>query len=481
MPETWTLWQVVGHDLTNPEFIEQPAQPLVPEFPMSVWRCDPLVDGGEVSCPLFPDWVQIKVKQVFQLPYIQVYAMLSSAANYLLYNGLAILQPTMCEETEELCGMWSVDLEHPIDPENKWKLLVEGNVLKVNEQLFTIKRTEEVWEGATGYVRVYAEHIWYQLADNWIFATPFDVKTIEAKTCASAINQIMALSPPKTIPGGIAYSFHGTSNMPTYETTFYAALDSGCTPIEMILGENGIIAAKGGELHRDNFNFSINTRKQGASDHAADIRIGKNLTGIKRTIDTSTMCTYLEVTDAGTGNGKAIGWDTAVGSQYGVFFPHHVARSEVINIPDGIQFRFEYLGQYTQALFATACMPIISYEISIEDVRMNPDFEIIADEKIRCGDIVRVIDYRLGGDTGGEMMLEVTGTVYDRITGKCKSITIGNKQSFVYHPTQPILYDQSGEPIHPVPLWYEVWVQDATGRYLYDANGVKIIITEGED
>lgn len=122
-------------------------------------------------------------------------------------------------------------------------------------------------------------------------------------------------------------------------------------------------------------------------------------------------------------------------------------------------------------------MPIIGYEINLEDVRKNPDFSLDADDDIRVGDIGYVYDKRLGSEQDDyALKLEVTSTVYDRITGKCRSFTVGNSQSFVYHNSMSFIRDKDGNIIKPQEFGYEIWVSDSTGRFLYDSLGRKIII-----
>lgn len=465
-----TYWIIdTEGNLTNPEFIGIVRDGLTLPAPASAWQIDQEVNLGYPFITIFPDNVRIHVEPVKQKPYIHVYSIRTSQLGFDT-NGIAILTPTSCEETEELCGMWSVSLEHPVDEDGKYQLLVEGNILRVNDQLFTIKRTEESWDGSTGRVSVYAEHIFYQLCDEWIFAWAQETKDIKAKTGQLAINQILGMAGAYSpIPGGQMYNYTGYSDMVYNDSLYYAILDNGCTPVDLILGENGIIAAKGGELYRDNFYFSVCRRKEDARDNAFDIRIGKNLRGIRRTIDSSSMCTYYHVTDSDTGGIAAVGWDTApeTWSFWRDYLPHHIVRSEQFSFPEGTDFRYERLVQEMFARWYQVCMPIICYEIDLEDVRQNPDFSmILGDESIRVGDIGRVYDPRLGG----EIQLEITQTTYDRITGKCTSIVVGNKASFVYHPTARIV---QGEPKF---MGGDVWVQDSTGRYLYDKNGVKIMM-----
>lgn len=474
-------WYTDSNGINNTEFLDD--VPFMAEpFPLSIWQCDSRVDNGFAYVPLFPDAVKIDPHPVPQNPYIVVFLITATQAELMASgsNGQAILTPTLCEDTEELSGMWSLQLEHPIDPEGRWKLIQEGNIIRAGGQLFTIKRTEEIWEGATGRITAYCEHIFYQFGDNWIFADPINIVEFKAKSYKDTIEQINSYLTDKIIiSGGTVYSYTGVGDDAQFNSLYYVALQDGCSPIEMILGDQGVIHAKGGELYRNNFYYSIYPRKEYASDNAFDIRIGKNLTGVKRTIDTTTMCTYYRLTDALTGMWNNWGWDTS-GSTIPVwrnYLPHHVVRSEVISLPADIDFRFERLCQEGEARFQEICMPIIGYEINIEDVRQNPDFEMSADENIRVGDIGLVYDNRLGAEQDDyALKLEVTSTTYDRITGKCISFTVGNSQSFVYHNTMSFLRDKDGNIIVPDNLGGEIWVSDSNGVFLYDADGVKIIL-----
>ena len=475
-------WFVGPDGIDNTEFLPD-APYLKAPFPVSVWQCDPAVDRGFAHVPLFPDAVRIEPHAVPQLPYISVYDAHTDQAHLEIIqnNGLAILTPTVCDDHEELCGMWSLNLEHPIDNEGRYQFIQAGNLIRAGGQLFTIKSTYESWEGNSGKVSAYAEMIWYQLADEWLLFTPDNSVLMAAKNAQTALDRIMgACSSLVLIPGGVRYGFNWYApDEMSYDVVWYALLKEGHTPVDMILGEGGLIATKGGELHRDNFYFSICPRKETARDNAFDIRVGKNLRGIRRTVDTTTMCTVYQLTDSDTGAALRIGWDTqaAFANIWNLFLPHHVVRSELISYPPDTDFRYELLCQEAETRFYKNCMPVICYEIDMEDVRNNPDFSMTADESIRSGDIGRIFDIRLGG----EIMLEITETTYDRITGKLKSFTVGQKQSFVYHPNHPIIWGENGQPVRPSVLNYNIWVRDSTGRYIYDATGRKWTITKGEN
>lgn len=468
-------WYVDAHGIQNHEFSDDVPYMEKP-FPVSIWQCDPAIDSGIAYVPLFPDAVALEPIPVPQIPYIMVYGIQTPQSTLAMQNnnGLAILTPTVCEEEEELCGAWTINMEHPIDPEGRWKLLQEGNILRAGGQLFTIKYTEEVWQGNSGKIVANAEHIFYQFADNWIFANPANRVSIVSYTGTDFFRQMEShLTDKIVIPGGQSYAYTWNSNLRFDNNPYILRLEEGRNPVDLILGEDGLISAKGGELHRDNFYYSVKTRKEGASDNGFDLRIGKNMTGIKRTVDTSSLCTYYRLYESNSGQYVDWMWVTdGTGTYWTNFLPHHVVRSESVSYPPNIKGYMDELQQEAYERFQKICKPYICYEIDLEDVRQNPDFEIVSAESLRCGDIGTVYDEHLGGT----LKLEITGTTYDRITGKCKKIIIGQKQSFVYHPNTPIIWNADGEPIEPEISGYKIWVQDSTGRFLKDSTGRKIVI-----
>ena len=468
-------WYVGADGITNEEFLDDVPYLREP-FPLSIWQCKQTVDSGFAYVPLFPDAVELNPVPVPQIPYITVYDITTPQATLAMQNnnGLAILTPTACEDEEELCGAWTLNMEHPIDPEGRWQLLQEGNIIRAGGQLFTIKYTEDVWQGNSGKIVVNAEHIFYQYADNWIFASPQNVVMISAFTGRTFLDQMQTYLTDKiVIQGGQVYAYTFSSNMHYGQRPYKVKLEDGTNPVDLILGEGGMISAKGGELHRDNFYFSVRDRKEGASDNGFDIRIGKNMTGIKRTIDTTSLCTYYRLYEANSGQYVDWMWVTDGFETFWTnYLPHHIVRSETVSYTQDGKDYMDRLQQEAYERFQKVNKPYICYEIDLEDVRQNPDFEIVKAESLRCGDIGTVYDKHLGG----ALKLEITGTTYDRITGKCKKVIIGQKQSFVYHPNTPIVWGADGEPIEPEIVGYKIWVQDSTGRFLKDSTGRKIVI-----
>ena len=454
-------WFIDGGYPDNTQFIDAPEKPQS-ELPRSQWR---IVDGENDGYPWFdllPEIPPIHIDPVNQKPYICVYDKRTEKADF-LSNGLAILIPTVCDVTETLNGAWTVQMQHPIDPEGRWQLLIISNILKINDQLFTIKSVDPQFTGNSGSVSVYAEHIFYQLNDGWIFPPAY----LTGSSGQAAINNIMSRIDYQARPGAFIYSYIGSSDI---TTPLRREVSAGCTPIDALLGGGGLAEKCSGELYRDNFYFSINSRMENAKDNAFDIRVGKNLRGIRRTVDMTSMATYFRGYDA-WGGWLAVAWDFE--AFFGDLFPHYVVRSENFSKPQNADDEdFDYDDYYNNtfipevmAFFRRNCKPIVRYEIDLEDVRHNPDFKITSDERFRVGDKGTVYDVRLGG----ALTIELTETVYDAVHDKYTRIAIGDRQSFVQTASPLIVVDIAADPIQSV-----VPVLDASGALCYDASGEQI-------
>ena len=312
---------------------------------------------------------------------------------------------------------------------------------------------------------VYAEHIFYQLNDGWIFPVTY----LYGSTGQKALDNIASHIDYQAREGAHIYAFQGSSDI-VPESPFRREVDAGCTPVDAILGTGGVIEKLGGELYRDNFYFSVNERMEDSSDTAFDIRVGKNLRGIKPTVDTTTMATYFRAYDA-FGGWAAYAWDFE--AFFGDLFPHYVVRSANFSAPQNAEDEsFDYMDYFenvfipeAKAYFRANCKPIIGYEIEIEDVRGNPDFEMISSETLRVGDKGTLYDARLGGT----IAIELTETGYDAIADKITRITVGERQSFVKTASPMLVVD-----IMPVPIATNQPVTDASGAFCFDASGEQI-------
>lgn len=440
-------------------------KPVSPEYPLMLWRITAGVNDGYPYFLIQPPEAPPAVLPAKQHPYICVYAKDTDKIDFQT-NGLAILTPISCEVSEALNAMKSVQLEHPIDPEGRWELLVINNILKVDGQLYTIKTVDTQYTDNSGSISVYAEHIFYQMNDGWIFPVAY----LYGSTGQMALDSVKGQTSYQARQGAHIYAFQGYSDI-TMDTPFRREVDAGCTPIDAILGSGGVIEKIGGELYRDNFYFSVNERMENANDNAFDIRLGKNEAGVRRTIDISSMASYFRAYDA-WGGWFAVAWDFE--AFFGDLFPHYVVRSENFSAPQnsndegfdyGTWFSESFVPEAT-AWFKANCKPIIRYEIDLQDVRQNPDFEIVSDETFKVGDKGTLYDRRLGGTLG----IEITETVYDAIACRTTSITVGDRQSFVKTASPLLVVD-----ITPDPISQQVAVTDSDGVFCFDADGVQIV------
>lgn len=447
---------------------ESPAGAMIQPFPLMLWRITEGVNEGYPYFLLQPEEPPAPVIPKRQKPYISVFAK-NTEVSVLDTNGLAILTPTSCEITSTLNGMESLQMTHPIDPEGRWQYLIINNIIKANDEYYTIKTVDNGYTGASGEITVYAEHIFYQQNDAWIYPG----YTLTGVSGKSVLNNINAHANYEWREGAFIYAFSWDSDI-VPEKAFRHEIDAGCTPVDAMLGTYGFIDKMGGELYRHKFYYSINERMEGSSDNAFDIRVGKNLIGVTRTVDITTMASYFRGYDF-LGGWVAYAWDFE--AFFGDLFPHYVVRSENFSQPTNAQDEdFDYDDYFENkfdpevlAFFNRNCKPLISYQIDLHDVRSNPDFEIVANEQIKVGDKGTLYDKRLGGT----LTLEITETVYDCIRCEITQITVGDRQSFVRTATPNLAVD-----IQPIQVEYQGNIMDAAGNFILDADG-KIIVQKG--
>ena len=94
------------------------------------------------------------------------------------------------------------------------------------------------------------------------------------------------------------------------------------------------------------------------------------------------------------------------------------------------------------------CAPLVSYELSIVDLKRNPDYKEFSNNyRYKVGDKGRVWDERLQS----WIELEITRTEKDGITGECTKVVIGTQRSFTrpngYVPTVPRVIIPNAEMI----------------------------------
>ena len=192
-------------------------------------------------------------------------------------NGDMTLFPTEAYVHAILNGSWEAHLEHPIDPDGRWRYLTEDNVVKMpsfnGEQLFRIRRKEKKDSG----ISCDMEPIFYDaIGDCWLD----DVRPTK-KNGQQALDMMLA---PNS-------KYHGRSNITRTATAYYQYKNF----LEALNGDdaNSFISRWGGEILFDNFEVVVNERVGG--DYGVELRYGKNILedGLTEEIDTSGVVTRI--------------------------------------------------------------------------------------------------------------------------------------------------------------------------------------------
>lgn len=218
-------------------------------------------------------------KQINRTVHVKISTMApaETAEGMLEHNGDMTLLPTLAVVHPVLNGSWTAELEHPIDPEGRWKYIQEENVVKMpsfnGDQLFRIKAKEKQDSGITASL----EPIFYDAMDD-CFLT--DIRPTR-KNGQQALDLM-------TTPNS---KYTGTSDITHVSTAYYEMKNL----LEAINGddENSFINRWGGEILFNNYEVIINERVGG--DYGVELRYGKNIPkdGMNEEIDTRDVITRI--------------------------------------------------------------------------------------------------------------------------------------------------------------------------------------------
>lgn len=194
-------------------------------------------------------------------------------------NGDAVLIPISCTLTMTINGAWQLDLEHPYDAEERYKLIQEGAVIRadikcVGEQS-TIRQRFRIYTYNRGVNSVTC--IAFPIAMEATFDAPIDNLVLENKTASEAVAQLQALTQKYSIETNVT----GTKSTSFANTNINSALASG--------DDGCFIQVWGGEVVYDNLKFNIRSRI--GSDTGYKIQYGHNMTGIDYSKDDSGLST----------------------------------------------------------------------------------------------------------------------------------------------------------------------------------------------
>ena len=187
-------------------------------------------------------------------------------------NGLVVLSDCISALiTEELNGIFELELTYPLDERGKWKYLLEGNIIKADGQLFRIyHKAKNLKE-----IKINARHIFYDLIDNFLE----DVRPTNLGG-TSALSYILANTQYE-------HSFTYSGDVGGYDTRYFVRKN----PVEAIMGTDGIINTWGGEIVRDNYSIALMGAR--GLDRGVLVAYGKNIQGIEETLDMDGLCTRL--------------------------------------------------------------------------------------------------------------------------------------------------------------------------------------------
>lgn len=197
------------------------------------------------------------------------------------HNGYGFLKDlTRCEVIEEDNGMFELEGECTVSS-FLFEYIQEENIIKawaseeLGEQLFRIYRVQK---DLNGYITFNAQHITYDLLDNFIES----IELVDV-TCENAINEIFNHCAYKT-------SFKGYSDISHKGNIILQKVN----PMEAIKGTRGSICdtfGNGPKVIKDNFNIRVNANR-GANNNVL-IAYKKNLTGFESEVDTSDLVTVI--------------------------------------------------------------------------------------------------------------------------------------------------------------------------------------------
>ena len=197
----------------------------------------------------------------------------SSNATSFNHLGLGVLKDYISNPliTEILNGTFTLEFDYAKTGVLSEKL-VEGSIIKANNQLFRIKSIKKDMKK----ISIFAKHIFFDLEDNFLE----DVAPTNL-TAQGALDWTLKRTKESN-------DFKVQGNCETVASSRYVEKN----PIDAIYNEdNAILKRFGGELELNNFNIFVHKKRGKNSDFS--IRYRKNLSGINFNLDFSTVVTVL--------------------------------------------------------------------------------------------------------------------------------------------------------------------------------------------
>lgn len=192
-----------------------------------------------------------------------------------------------CVRSRKINGLYELEIQSIIDDDIK-NYVREKNIIKSPSGQFYIIYWYQ-YNSNTQLVTIKAKHIFYYLA-----ARPVIHHERDDMECYWSIRAILEDYPQPE--GFIKYDFYVASHIEGRKSWNYW----GKQQAYAILGDpNSLVNLYGGELYRDNFYFSIESKMEHSRENAFLIRDGWNTTGITCTVDDSNTTTTIDAYDNG--------------------------------------------------------------------------------------------------------------------------------------------------------------------------------------
>ena len=336
------------------------------------------------------------------------------------HNGYGFLKDlTRCEVIEEDNGIFELEGECTISS-FLFEHIQEENIIKawaseeLGEQLFRIYRVQK---DLNGYITFNAQHISYDLLDNFIES----IELIDV-TCENAINEIFNHCAYKT-------TFKGYSDITHKGNIILQRVN----PMEAIRGARGSICdtfGNGPKVIKDNFNIRVNANR--GSNNNVLIAYKKNLTGFESEVDTSDLVTVIfpyATIQRETGEEGETEEETIQLPEKYIYSEYHQNYNNLKIIPmdfSGEDVKtVEHLRARANNYFKNSnCdTPKVNYKVEFIPLSKTinySDYKIL--ETVSMCDTVIVRDYRFNLD----VKAQVVKTTHCALTKKILSCELGN-------------------------------------------------------
>lgn len=331
--------------------------------------------------------------------------------------GERILNPLSGYVYEELNGSYYYELTVPMLPEDdSWRYIVPRNIIRSSKgQLFPISKVTYSNQNGLPVVSAYAPHVWYYLSDKVVANAE-----INQFSCYWALDWLHKHTEWNYDPNFVDYNFTYHSDIDALQ---YMKFENTSLAYCILGSADSVVNKYGGELHRNNFEYSVNKRKQGAKDDAFSLVYGWNCTDVKSTIDYSDYITVLRFED----NVHESGWGI-IKTSTGRVDPHHVGAVKRMSYKEEDPNLANLIAD-GEAYWAEHVNPKLNYEVTFTDLSGTSRSYGWGDlESLNVGDRGTVIDVRGVSDVN-----KIIATKYDDVRGRMESCKLGNfDYSFMY-------------------------------------------------